>query len=210
MSGVNNYSLVICHSFCVQIKCGLFTLVHSFKCKQRVVHHSQYILDWNNIRKRREKRFLVKNEKFLVRKVYACMGTSVINPLKHAFFIRFNGFKIEYSESFRVRIPYGSLKCKKLLDWDEIWYFKFLALLNTNPSSIFRNPNYQIKYGEPKCKKQTVILQRFLCGITMAWWLDRFLYQNLNHTFSNVITCMCKDLRRFINYFENRDGKYMN
>ena len=52
---------VVCHmpySVWVQTKCGLLTLVHRFKCKQRVVHYSSYILDWNNTRKHKELWFL--------------------------------------------------------------------------------------------------------------------------------------------------------
>ena len=34
-------------------------------------------------------------------------------------------------------------------------------------------------------------------------------YQILYHTFLNVITCMCKDLVSLVNYFKNRNGKYI-
>ena len=34
--------------------------------------------------------------------------------------------------------------------------------------------------------------------------------QILYHTSLNVIACMCKDLVCFINYFENRNGKYID
>ena len=42
-------------------KCGFLTLLHCFKCKQRIVHHPQYILHKNNTRKHREMWFLAGN-----------------------------------------------------------------------------------------------------------------------------------------------------
>ena len=41
----------------------------------------------------------------------------------------------------------------------------FLVLMIVNPSLTFRNSKCRMQYSGPKCKKQKIILERFLCGI---------------------------------------------
>ena len=54
MSGLSHAILFGC-----KIKYSLLTLVHRFKCKQRVVHYSPYMLHWNNSLKHREMWFYI-------------------------------------------------------------------------------------------------------------------------------------------------------
>ena len=108
---------VICHmpySVWVQTKCGLLTLVHRFKCKQRVVHYSSYILDWNNTRKHKELWFLADIKKCAHVGVCKCVrGHACYQPFESHIFLRvpwiwnliLGGFWNRWSESeLRIQI----------------------------------------------------------------------------------------------------------
>ena len=72
----------------------------------------------------------------------------------------------------------------------------FLAPVITNPSSTLRNYKCQMQYGGPKCKKQKVMPQRNLHGITFF----RSLIMNLTLDFWNqydVCKMMAENLQNY-------------
>ena len=53
--------------------------------------------------------------------VCVCVAARVINPLKHAFFLGFNGFEIYYSGVFGVAVYESELRIQKFKMADPIW-----------------------------------------------------------------------------------------
>ena len=51
------------------------------------------------------------------------------------------------------RIQYGGGTCKKLLDWDDIYYSGVFGVADYESELKFRNLEWRIHYGRRKCTK---------------------------------------------------------
>ena len=109
--------------------------------------------------------------------------------MKHASFLGFNGLEILYSGIFEVtnpssefrnskwRIKYGARKCKKLLDWDDIWYSEVFGITDYEFELRIQNSESRIKYGRLKAKITWLGWYLILEGFWSRWL--RIRAQNL-------------------------------
>ena len=107
--------------------------------------------------------------------VCSCVGVRVINPLKHAFFLVFNGFDIQYSRVFGVADYWSELRIKKFKMANPVWRKKFKKLLDSDNiwyAGMFGVADYKSELKNQKFKMAGSVWRM---KIQIFTWLGRYL-----------------------------------